>query len=194
MMYKDPPMATFTKNDGMISLMHCQERKFPSRSMSYTCIGLSRGPNFVPSEWEIPLKLKCEMVAKCVAYTFKQAELKCILHSSTEKGLKSAPGKQTGLKKSDFILSLPEMDFCSEKRRKRRCRWEPNCDHVNCFRNAPKTSWARASESWFFELSQSKMGYDAGFTKDEFECNSNKCECAHFDQTVIGKLKTFIEH
>ena len=33
------------------------------------------------------------------------------------------------------------------------------------------------------------MGYDAGFTKDEFECNANKCECAHFNQTVIGKLK-----
>ena len=76
------------------------------------------------------------MVAKCAAYTFEQVGLKCILHASTEKGIKSAPGKQIGLKKRDFILSLPEMDFCFEKRRKRRCRWEPNCDHVNCLRNA----------------------------------------------------------
>ena len=45
-----------------------------------------------------------------------------------------------------------------------------------------------ASENEFLELNQSKMGYDAGFIKDEFECNANKCECAHFNQTVIGKL------
>ena len=32
------------------------------------------------------------------------------------------------------------------------------------------------------------MGYDAGFIKDEYGCNLNKCECAHFDDTVIGKL------
>ena len=32
------------------------------------------------------------------------------------------------------------------------------------------------------------MGYDVGFIKDEYGCNSNKCECAHFDDTVIGKL------
>ena len=32
------------------------------------------------------------------------------------------------------------------------------------------------------------MGYDVGFIKDQYGCNSNKCECAHFDETIIGKL------
>ena len=32
------------------------------------------------------------------------------------------------------------------------------------------------------------MGYDVGFIKDDYGCNSNKCECAHFADTVIGKL------
>ena len=36
--------------------------------------------------------------------------------------------------------------------------------------------------------SMSKTGYDVGFTKDDYGCNTNKCECAHFDHTVIGKL------
>ena len=31
------------------------------------------------------------------------------------------------------------------------------------------------------------MGYDAGLIRDEYNCNSEKCECATFDQTVIGK-------
>ena len=33
------------------------------------------------------------------------------------------------------------------------------------------------------------MGYDVGFIKDEYGCNLNSCECAHFDDTIIGKLK-----
>ena len=33
-----------------------------------------------------------------------------------------------------------------------------------------------------------KIGYDVGFTKDEYGCNSYQCECAHFDNTFIGKL------
>ena len=33
-----------------------------------------------------------------------------------------------------------------------------------------------------------KIGYDVGFVKDEYGCNSYKCECAHFDHTFIGKL------
>ena len=37
------------------------------------------------------------------------------------------------------------------------------------------------------ELIYSKNGYDAGFIKDEFGCNLDKCECAHFNQTIIGK-------
>jgi len=32
------------------------------------------------------------------------------------------------------------------------------------------------------------MGYDVGFIKDEYGCNSSKCECAHYDDIVIGKL------
>ena len=32
----------------------------------------------------------------------------------------------------------------------------------------------------------SQNGYDAGFIKDEYSCNSDQCKCAHFDQIVIG--------
>ena len=77
------------------------------------------------------------MIAKCVAYTFEQSELNCILYSSTEKGKKYARGKQTGIKKQDYILSLPEISYCSEENRQRRCRNEPKCGDVDCLRNAP---------------------------------------------------------
>ena len=43
------------------------------------------------------------------------------------------------------------------------------------------------------ELKLSKNGYDAGFIKDEFNCNLDKCECAHFNQTIIGKVPLFYE-
>ena len=35
-MYMDPPMATLSKNDGILSLMHCQERIFLCEAMGYT--------------------------------------------------------------------------------------------------------------------------------------------------------------
>ena len=76
------------------------------------------------------------MLVACIAYTFEQSRLNCILHSSIEKGLRYTRGKQTGMKKPDYVLSLPEMSFCSEKNRERRCRREPKCKHVNCLRNA----------------------------------------------------------
>ena len=78
----------------------------------------------------------CMLQNECVAYTFEQEGLHCALHSSTENGKSYRLGKQTGLKKTDFTLSLPEISVCSEKRRARRCRWEPKCEHVNCFRKA----------------------------------------------------------
>ena len=36
------------------------------------------------------------------------------------------------------------------------------------------------------------MGFDAGFIRDEFDCNLDKCECAHFNQTIIGKVSSFL--
>ena len=76
------------------------------------------------------------MIAECVAYTFEQSKLNCFLHSSTQKGKKYIRGKQTGSKKPNFILSLPEVSYCLEENRQRRCRREPKCDHVDCLRNA----------------------------------------------------------
>ena len=81
-------------------------------------------------------KWKCEMHNKCVAYTFQQTKLECILHSSIDRGQKYIRGKQSGLKKTENVLSLPEISLCSEKNRQRRCRREPKCYHVDCFRNA----------------------------------------------------------
>ena len=31
-------------------------------------------------------------------------------------------------------------------------------------------------------------GFDAGFIRDEYGCILDKCECAHYSQTVIGKI------
>ena len=45
------------------------------------------------------------------------------------------------------------------------------------------------------ELKWRKNGYDAGFIKDEYYCNLDECECAHFNKTVIGNIhfcKSFI--
>ena len=78
------------------------------------------------------------MIAKCVAYTFEQSKLNCALHSSTGKGQRYARGKQTGFKKQNYILPLLEISYCSEMNRKRRCRSEPKCNHVDCLRNAPE--------------------------------------------------------
>ena len=36
------------------------------------------------------------------------------------------------------------------------------------------------------ELNARINGYDAGFEKDEFDCNLDTCECANFNQYVIG--------
>ena len=128
---------------------------------------------------------------KCVAYTFQQNNLKCILHSRTDQGQKYFRGKQTGLKKNDFIQSLPEISFCSNENRRRRCRREPKCHHVNCLRRA-QDFWLglkifdSGGKLQVVELKPRINGYDAGFEKDEFDCNLDTCECAHFNQYVIG--------
>ena len=38
------------------------------------------------------------------------------------------------------------------------------------------------------ELSPRINGYDAGFEKDEFDCNLDTCECAYFNQYAIGNI------
>ena len=40
----------------------------------------------------------------------------------------------------------------------------------------------------FIEPNSRMNGYDAGFEKDEYDCNLDKCECQNFDQFVIGKV------
>ena len=155
------------------------------------------------------------MIAKCVAYTFEQSKLSCILHSSIENGQKYARGKQTGFKKPDYILPLLEISYCSETNRKRRCRSEPKCNQVDCLRNAPERElWEPWQSTWFkrlkplavvassavvglncfhlLELIKRKIGYDAGYAKDEYGCNKRECECAHFDQAIIGKRRVLL--
>ena len=38
------------------------------------------------------------------------------------------------------------------------------------------------------ELYRREKGFDAGFIRDEYDCVLDRCECAHFSQTVIGKI------
>ena len=85
-------------------------------------------------------KFKCELESKCVAYTFEKSKMTCILHSSTDHGTMKSPKQQTGVKKADFILSLPEISLCSDKNRRARCIREPRCRHINCLRNSQNPS------------------------------------------------------
>ena len=43
------------------------------------------------------------------------------------------------------------------------------------------------------EQSERKNGYDVGFIKDEFGCNLSQCECANFDEIVIGKFELLLK-
>ena len=76
------------------------------------------------------------MQTKCLAYTFDKSRMKCTLHASIAKGTTIKRRKQIGVKKTDEILSLPEMNFCYYQNRQKRCKREPKCRHVNCMRNA----------------------------------------------------------
>ena len=125
---------------------------------------------------------------KCIAYTFQQTQMKCILHSRTDQGQRYVRGKQTGLKKADNILSLPEISICSNENRRRRCRREPKCHHVNCLRNAQDFFPDSCCKMHVIEINQRINGYDAGFEKDEYDCNLDTCECAHFNQYFIGNI------
>ena len=133
------------------------------------------------------------MQNKCVAYTFDKSRMTCVLHASIDKGTTKKRRKQTGVKKADYTLSLPEMNLCSNKNRQRRCKREPKCRHVNCIRNAEKqqNTYLRLLKvsCLSFKADQRKFGYDAGYIKDEYGCNLSKCKCAPFNQTVIGKFK-----
>ena len=42
--------------------------------------------------------------------------------------------------------------------------------------------------SHILELYCREMGFDAGFIRDEYGCILDRCECAHYSQTVIGKI------
>ena len=124
-------------------------------------------------------KLKCESNSKCVAYTFEQSQLICILHSSTNKGQKYTRGKQTGVKKTDYKLSLAEISLCSDKNRQRRCRREPKCNHVDCFRNAQDfltqvvCCTPCASSRW---------------------SSSSSCPMRNSDEMTIGKMHSTVDH
>ena len=97
-------------------------------------------------------KFKCELHSECVAYTYERYQLICILHSNTDKGQIYSHGKQTGVKKTDYILSLPEISHCSNKNQQRRCRRQPKCNHEDCFRNAQDFCWLESLHSELWEM------------------------------------------
>ena len=132
-MHRDASMDTITKNDGIISLQHCQEWSFCYSFLEVRPVYQYK----INTSYALKLhqKYQCESQIKCAGYTFEESQLNCILHSSIDKGLTHTRGKQTGTKKADYILSLPEMSLCSEKNRQERCKHEPKCQHVDCERN-----------------------------------------------------------
>ena len=65
------------------------------------------------------------------------------------------------------------------------------CEKGAVLRNGGVAKRATTAVIHFIELNSRIMGYNAGFIRDEYNCNSVKCECAIFDQTVIGKPPFF---
>ena len=91
--------------------------------------------------WKDHQKFKCLSHGKCEAYTFEKSRLNCKLYPSSNKELRYSRGKEAGLKRTDYLLSPLEISYCSNMNRKRRCRSEPKCNHVNCLRKAHEWSY-----------------------------------------------------
>ena len=83
-----------------------------------------------------PKKFLCEQNRKCAGYTFDRSQFNCVLHSSSDKVLVHTRGKETGVKKTDYVLSLPSISLCLEENRQKRCKREPKCQHMDCVRYA----------------------------------------------------------
>ena len=84
-------------------------------------------------------KWKCLMHDKCIAYTYiyQTIQLKCFLYSKTDqRRVGGSYDRSSGFKKPKNILSLPEISFCANQNRRKRCWHESKCHHVNCLRNA----------------------------------------------------------
>ena len=124
---------------------------------------------------------------KCIAYTY-QYTLTCFLYSKTDQRKEKRTSTSViGFKKPKNVLSLPELSFCANENRRRRCFREPKCHHVNCLRNAQDfLTRTPRGKTHVIEQNPRIYGYDAGFEKDEYDCNLDTCECAHFNQYVIG--------
>ena len=129
---------------------------------------------------------------KCIAYTYLYTHdtqgLTCFLYSKTDQR-REGRSLQTGFKKPQHVLSLPEINFCANKNRRNRCWSELKCRHVNCLRNAQDfLTQTPRGEIHIIELNPRINGYDAGFEKDEYDCNLDTCKCAHFNQHAIGNI------
>ena len=92
----------------------------------------------------------------CVAYTFDKSRMTCVLHASIDKGTTKKRRKQTGVKKADYTLSLPEMTFCFNENQQKRCKREPKCRHANCNRNAAKLNFDSFESIFFLRTSQQR--------------------------------------
>ena len=133
---------------------------------------------------------------KCVAYTYQYTHdtwgPTCFLYSKTDQrreGGSFGRPSLTGFKKSKNVLSLPEISFCANENRRRRCWREPKCRHVNCLRNAQDfLTQTPRGKIHILELIPRINGYDAGFEKDQYDCNLDTCKCAHFNQYAIGNI------
>ena len=91
-------------------------------------------------------KFKCESNVKCKGYTFERSGMTCVLHHSVlYENIQRKRGRKIGIKRKYFSID----EDCQEARRMKRCKKEPNCEHVDCHR----------------------------FAKTEFGCNAGKCKC-----------------
>ena len=86
---------------------------------------------------------------------------------------------------------MPTRWLCQEHLNNNSLSWKICKSYDSCATEKMRLEYIQ----WNYILSWKRtIGYDVGYTKDEYGCNSFKCECAHFDQTVIGKLNFHKPH
>ena len=194
----DPPMATFSKNDGMISLPHCQEWNILCPFFHSNMFLLFKSWNFCESENSINSSNVNHLPNALHIHSSDRSWFAFSIRAPTKANDIYAESR---LERKKLTLYSPFPKWVTVLRRFAKKDVEENLNVI-----MSTVSGTLKNNMWMayimrhivysyctIELNNSTNGYDAGFTKDEYGCNLNTCECAEFDQVVIGKLESSLE-
>ena len=144
MQLNDTKIQEFGRNEGIESVLHCQDTFLSNLNFNQT----TSSDDFEPSvtgfrmhtkQYRVDisertqLKHLCFLNQECDGFTFSTG-LKCILHKTatafhyTERRM-----SQVGIRKRSS--TFPK--YCEEEQRQKRCKNEPQCKNIlNCFRKS----------------------------------------------------------